>query len=344
MQLNYARPAPDFTPAGIFGRDRGLAPRQLDLCLWERGTVQEVLAAYFGSLVGLSEHTISDYRTREGWLLRVLGPWTRIESINVETLARLARKHGPDGDGSLMYVTIAKRFDYLRAACEYAAARKAIKRDDVPSLPKLPDDGKRLQRALTLVEFKQLCLALPDRFRRFATLGYFSGHHSLDLFTMTHGMIEPDHVWVDEKGEELWRGRIWRRNHKVPDCAAAWVPIEPELRAAALDWKRSQPLPDDPVVGKLWALKKAFDHACDHAGIERATPNRDLRRSFASMLSARGYGAEMIRHQLGHLGQPQFDEAGNYQRGGKSSITLRHYMRATDDLIVRELKRRRAET
>jgi len=337
-----------FAVVGAFGRDRGLSARQLDLCLWPRGTVQEVLSAYFRSLPStLSEHSIADYRTREGWLMRVLGPATDVPEITVETLARLARIHGPDGNpgegDGLMYVTITKRLEYLRAACEYAAARKVLRRDDVPVVPSLPDDGRRLQRALTLGEFRKLELALPDRFRRFAVLGYYTGQHSQDLFTMTHGMLDPDFTWLDDDGSELWRGRFWRRNHKVPDCEPMWLPMERCLRDAAKEWRRKPVAADALIVGRLWALKKNFDHACDAAGIERATPNRDMRRSFASMLLARGYSAEYARQALGHLGPVQVDDEGHYAGAAKSTIGTQHYFRMTEDLIRRELRRRRAE-
>jgi hypothetical protein len=328
----------DFTPSGPFGRDRGLAARQLDLCLWAKGSVQEVLASYFRSLQGLSENTVSDYRTREGWLMRVLGPASKVENIGIEALERIARMHGPDGDGSLMYVTIGKRFDYFKAACTYAAARKAIRKDDVPEVPKLPDDGRRLQRALTVAEYKELRLALVDRFRCFLDVGFGSGLHSCDIFQLTRGMVDPSYVWRDEDGSELWRGRVWRVNSKTPDCVPAWIPMEIELREIASKWKPASP--DELVTGHLWALKKNFDAACDKIGIERCTPNRDVRRSYASMMAARGYGLEAIRHFLGHLGPPTFDDAGKYQRAGKSSVATQHYLRGTDDLIRAELRRR----
>jgi hypothetical protein len=333
---------PDFRPAGVWGHDRGLAPRQLDLCLWPRGTVQEVLAVYFRSHKGLSEDTLKDYRTREGWLLRVLGPGTDVADINIETLEEIADTVGPEGDGSLMYVTIAKRFDYLRAACEYAVARKVIGRDDLPAMPKLPDDGRRLHRALTMAEFRELRLALPERFRRFADLGYFTGQHAVDIETTTHAMLDPHFVWLDTDGSELWRGRYWRRNKKTPDCVPMWFPMEEPLRQSVLEWQRGLVTVDSVVVGHLWAKKKNFDAACDRCRIDRCTPNRDMRRSFASMLVAKGHGLEYVRHALGHLGPVQVDGDGRYDRAGKSSVATQHYMRATEDLIRAELRMRRS--
>lgn len=334
---------PDFSPCGVFGHDRGLAPRQLDLALWPRGSVQEVLAAYFRSLEGLSEHTITDYRTRERWLLRALGPATSVEGITVETLARLARHHGPDGDGDgLMYVTIFMRYKYLRAACEYAVGRKVLRRDDVPTLPKLPDDGRRLQRALTLHEFRQLRLALQERFRRFADGGHWTGQHSIDLESMPRSALEPNYIWTDDDGEEIWRGRYLRKNHKVPSCPPLWLPMEPEFREAATEWLREPGAPSEPVIGRLWAKRQNFNAACDAAGIERCTPNRDMRRTFASMLLSRGYCTEYVRHALGHLGPVKVD-GGMYAGAGKGNVGHLHYFRMTEDLIRRELRRRKAE-
>jgi hypothetical protein len=333
----------DFAPRSAFGPDRGLAPFQMELCFYPRGTVKEALVAYLRSRTDISPDTLVDYRLREAWLLKVLGEDTAISAITIETLDHIARDRGPL-KGGIKFVTIGKRFDYFISACAYAAARRIISKDDVPVAPQLPDDSSRGGHVLVLLEFQSMRVRLTDRFRRFADIGYWTGHHTLDIKSMRFEMLEPDYRWLDpDTGDELWRGRYLRRCHKNRHCQPAWFPMERELREVALEWQRTAPTRESLVVGPLWNLKKNFDRATDELGIPRVRANLGLRSSFATMLAARGYSLEYIRQAQGHEGAPQFDNAGTFQAALKPTMDTRHYLRLSTDLITRELRRRRKE-
>lgn len=337
------RRSPDFRNAGIFGRDRGLSVHQMELPFWPKGTVKEAIVAYLKSCIDIAPDTFADYQCRAKWLLAVLGAETMISSITVETLDDVARRYGPLM-GGLKFVTIGKRYDFLVAACKYAAGRKIVGKDDVPLAPTLPDDSSRGGHVLTVLEQQAFRLGLVDRFRRFCDAGFWTGQHTRDLFDQRISMLEPDHVWLDPAtGEELWRGRWLRRNHKNVRCQDTWLPMEPEFRELATEWVREASTTHSLVVGKLWCVKKHFDAASDRLGMDRVRANLDMRSSFASMLAARGYSLEYIRQAQGHEGAPQFDNANTFQGAQKPTVGTRHYLRLTSDLIIRELRRRRAE-
>lgn len=328
-----------FEPRSVFGRDRGLAPLQLELAFWPRGSLKEALDAHLRHLPALADDTLVDYRTRSAWLLAAMGESTSLASISLETLELVAAEWGPKGKG-LMWTTIKKRFTFLLAAMKYAVGRKILRRDDVPPMPALPDDSNRGKRALPLAEFRELRMATIDQFRRFADVSYWTGFHTRDVQRVTCDWFDPHYVWRDEAtGEELWRGRYLRRNHKNTHCEDVWLPMEPELREAAIEWWRNAS-PASLVVGHVWNLSRTFHAACDRANIARVKPNQDLRRSFASMLAARGWSTEYVRVAQGHEGSPQFDDAGTFQGARKPTMDTRHYLRPTMDFLVGELRRR----
>jgi integrase len=268
-------------------------------------------------LIGeIADDTVSDYQTRKAWLCLALGESTQLSSITLETLERAASAWGPNGRG-LMWTTIKKRFTFLLAAMKYAAARRICRRDDVPDMPRLPDDSNRGKRVVTIAEFRELRLALPDRFRYFSDSSFWFGFHTRDVQRMTRSWIDPEYTWRDSDGVELWRGRYLRFNHKNKHCEENWFPMESEARESFQALLRSPGSPDGLVVGHLWCLSKTFTAACDRCGIARVKPNQDLRRSFASMLAARGWSHEYIRQAQGHEGAPQFDDAGTFQGARK---------------------------
>jgi hypothetical protein len=204
------RRKPDFVKVGPFGHDRGLAPLQLELGFWPRGTLKEALDAHLRRLIGeIADDTVTDYQTRISWLLQAFGESTKLTAISLETLEAVARAWGPPGYG-LMWTTVKKRFTFLLAALKYAAARKVecdgqrYRRDDVPDMPRLPNDSNRGKRVVTVAEFRELRLALPERFRLFADAAFWYGFHSRDIQRMTRRWIDPDYIWRDEDGTELW--------------------------------------------------------------------------------------------------------------------------------------------
>ena len=161
---------------------------------------------------------------------------------------------------------------------------------------------------------------------------------------MTRNMLDPEYQWADDDGSVLRVGRYLRKNHKNKHCEPAWLPMEKEFREVSIELLNEPGSPDSLVLGHVWSLSKALTAACDRCAIARVKPNQDLRRSFASMLAARGYSAEYIRQAQGHEGAAQFDDAGTFQGAAKPSMDTRHYLRLTRDLILNELRKTRGET
>lgn len=75
--------------------------------------------------------------------------------------------------------------------------------------------------------------------------------------------------------------------------------------------------------------------------MDRVQPDRDLRRSFSSMLAARGYSDQYIQFAQGHAGKPRFDR-GKFMGSSRPTVDDRHYVRLTTDFLVGELKLRLA--
>jgi integrase len=311
----------------------------MPLPFWGRGTLKEALDAYLAEIVDdLAEMTVRDYQDRARWLLQQFGELTHLREVTFERLHEVLRKEGPRGEG-LRGVTIKKRFVHLLAAMKFAAARGILRRDEIPQMPKIRNDGVAGARVLDLAEYKVLRMALQGRHRIFADLCFWTGHHTRDICHTLRWMLDPDFTWADDAGNVLARGRYWRRNHKNPACQETWFPMEPEFVEVSREMLAGDGHPQQKILGHVWGLSKAFAAACDRAEIPRVKPNQDLRRSFASMLSSRGYGSEYIRQAQGHEGSGEFSADGRYLRTLKPTVDTRHYLRVTNDLLVNELKR-----
>lgn len=335
----------------LFGRTApSREPAQMDLPLYPRGTLAEALCAYKAMktrMEDISESTRNDYDEYFGWFVKQLGLGCSLRSVTFETLERLYHKSRP----ALMGITIKKRYKHLVAAMKYAADRRIIHRDDVPNLPPIPNDGHPGERALELAEYKQLRLALDGRFRIFCDLVFWTGMHAKDIWRLKYSDLDPDFEWKDENGVAIWHGRYMRYNTKgrrtTVSTTPAWFPMQPEFREIAKDIVRDDWGRELLIVGRIGrVIKDWFDAAADRCGIEKVKPEKDLRRSFASMLNARGFSDSFIQFSQGHAGKPQFHN-GIYTKSSQPTIDDRHYVRLTNDFLIGELKRhlsRRADT
>jgi len=316
-------------------REEGVFVGQLDLPFWAPGTLREAIKAYLTHQCGeLSEATIRDYFERGRWLETVLGEHTRLESITILRLLDLKREHGVTGKG-LLNVTIRRRLLFLRSVLTFAAARGIIPQSQVfdIKLLKLSYDGKRGGLVHTPVQFQAFHLALPEaRFRIFATVGFWTGHHTHDIFTMERWMLDPDREMLGEDGKPYAVGGYWRRNHKNRHCKPEWFPMAPAFREAVIEHyaKTQTASRNDLIVGRVWSLCKTFAAACDRAELPRMNP-KGLRTSFSSNLLARGADEEFVRQALGQTAPPS--------RGGapakRASILHQHYAEVTPELLRR---------
>lgn len=317
---------------------------QLELPLWPRGSLlAELLAFRQMRAPFLAKDTLRDYREKEQWLCEVFGPLTPLASIGFADLERVAQREGPLGAGRVMFITMRKRFFHLIATCRYAANRKVIAPGDVPAMPILPNDSRPGERVVELKEYLQFRLALAGRFRDFADVAMGTGHRSTDIYTMTRWMLDPTYEWKDEQGEVVRLGRFWRRSNKTKGnrvrevCPPTWFPMEEWFRPIAQHLLAANPgSPDSLIVGRV-SCAKAFASACDRCQLERISPSRDMRRSYASLLLALGYGQQYIRLATGHAGSPQFSADGRFLGTKTPTVTERHYMRVTNAFVLDEI-------
>lgn len=343
--MDPARNLPEVRP--LFGRESPpREPAQLELPLWPRGTMAEALLAYRSMKLRMADIepvTLRDYDEYFRWLTEHLGVGCALKDITFERLERLYHL----ARAKLMGVTIKKRFKHLIAAMRYAADRRVISRDDVPNLPPIPNDGRPGERALELSEYKQLRLALDGRFRTFCDVVFWTGMHSKDVWRLKFSDFDPDFEWKDEAGAVIWRGRYMRYNSKnqnTPAGKPAWFPMQPEFREICQAFTPHPMERELLLVGRLGrVLKKWFDVAADRCGMEHVQPDRDLRRSFATMLAARGFSSQYVQFAQGHAGAPQFND-GIYSKSSRPTIDDRHYVRLTTDFLIGELKRYVART
>lgn len=314
---------------------------QIELPFWGRGTLREALTAYYvHQCEDIAEATMGDYAERMRWLLLVLGDERQIDTIDWALLDKVKRDYGPKGKG-LMHVTLRKRLVFLRAALRFAVARKILRADQVfdMAMLRLQPDGKRGGPVHTPTQHEAFREHLPERMRLFADVGFWTGHHSYDLFRTQKWMVDPDRELPDESGKPFAVGAYYRRNHKVRRCRPVWLPMAPEFRAVMVRWyaQHHQVDPTDFLTGRLWALCKTFAVACDRAQVPRISP-KGLRRSFSSNLLGRGVDAEYVRHALGQTAPPS--AAG--QPAQRATILHEHYGEMTPALMRRAFEILRA--
>lgn len=305
---------------------------QLELHFLGSLSLRAALDDYFArNTEGLAEATVQEYKERAGWLLRELGEGARIDRIDYDVLDSIVRRYS----ATLAHVTIKRRLVFLRAVLKFAQTRGLIEK--VPALPKLRDDSSPRTVIHTVEQWGIFRSYLPPGpFRRIYDLGFWTGHHTSDLFTMTRSMLDRDRPFFDESGREIWRGGFLRRNHKNRRCQPAWMNMQPELRLLVPELLADSGKVDGLITGSLWNVRRTFHMAADRAtsdglSVPRCSPI-DLRRSCASMLVGRGYPPEYVRQLLGHAGEDSWTQGGRTTRPTTAS---RHYMQMTPALMSR---------
>jgi hypothetical protein len=308
------------------------APVQLELAFSAGRDLRGAIADFMARMTdGLADGTLDDYRERSLWLLREFGEGTDIAAIDYDAIVAVVDRCR----GTLKNTTMKKRLTFLVAVLKLAKKRKRL--GELPDLPRLVDDSEPGHKLHTVADWNVMRTFLPSGpWRRLYDLAFWTGHHNIDLFSMQRWMLDLEREIQDEAGNVIARGAFWRRNKKVRKCKPIFVNMQPELAMACREWIDEVPSnPKALVVGKLWNTRRTLHMAADRAvaaGHENITriSLRDLRRSFASMLTGRGYPGEYVRIMLGHEG------ANSRAQGGEStrpSIATRHYFRATPALI-----------
>jgi len=301
---------------------------QLELSLWRETSMRAVIDAYVARKSDdLAAGTLVDYQERAKWLYRELGESTSVETITYAVLERLADRCR----GVIRNVTIAKRINLLLWAMRYARKRGLIA--SVPECPYLRNDGEVRTGLHTVEQWERFRLHVAaGRFRKLYDLAFWTGQHMPDVMTMQRWMLAPDRE--DFPGQA---GSFWRRNQKFRRCIPGWMPMQPEMRLLVMELLEDVgPAPDALLVGRAWNLKRTWDMAADRAAaagddLPRVTPT-DLRRSCASLLTARGWSLQAVRIFLGHA------TADGRIMGGRGearpTIAERHYLCPTPALFA----------
>jgi integrase len=304
---------------------------QLDLPLWPPTCLRSVVGDYLARHSEfLTAGTLDDYRQRARWVLDELGELTTAEAITFSRLEALADRTR----GVLRNVTVRKRIDFLRWCLAYAHDRGLA--PPPPRCPKLRNDGQVRTGHHTVDQWQTFRQHVArGRFRKLYDLAFWTGQHMPDLMSMTRGMLAPERQEVNGKGELLHRGYFWRRNQKYRRCVPGWMPLQSEALLLVTELLEDVGPGDDALlVGKVWNTKRTWDMAADRVAatsdVPRVTPT-DLRRSCASMLTARGWELQAVRIFLGHATDDGRVMGGKSER--RPSIAERHYIVATPELF-----------
>lgn len=320
---------------------------QLCLRLWPATTLRGCLLEYMDVIVPrLAAATLKDYEDRLEWLCSKLGELTPIRGLTYRRIEDLIKAEGPDGAGLLM-VTLRKRIRFLRAAVTLAYERGEAER--VWKMPmQLRDDGKRGTDFYNVEEFWKVHNELPDgMYRRHFAIGFWTGFHTEDIRRLRRKHIDPHFLWKDDKDNVLAHGRYWRMNQKNRHTLETWFPMEPELRELTIAWLAQNPdwREDSPVCGNVWGKKKVLLPAAARAGLHYVSPNRGMRRSFATMLASRGYDAEYIRQAMAHEGRATITKEDGHApvvRTNRPTMDTSHYLRPSADFIRNSVARARS--
>jgi len=296
---------------------------QLELSLWPPTSIRSVVDAYVARRCeDLAPGTLDDYRERAAWLYRELGEATPVETVTYARLERLV----DSCRGVLRNVTVGKRINFLLWCMRYARKRDLIAR--VPECPPLRNDGEVRTGLHTVEQWQRFRGHLaPGRFRKLYDLAMWTGQHMPDVMSMQRWMLAP--AREDYPGHA---GSFWRRNRKFRRCVPGWMPMQPELRLLTAELLEDVgPTADSLIAGRAWNLKRTWDMAADRAAaagedIPRVTPT-DLRRSCASLLSARGWSLQAVRIFLGHATTDGRIMGGRGEL--RPTVAERHYLGVT---------------
>jgi integrase len=218
-------------------------------------------------------------------------------------------------------VTVSKRINFLRWCLAYAHDRGLAPQP--PRCPRLRNDGQVRAGLHTVAQWELFRQHVPPgRFRKLYDIGFWTGQHMPDVMSMTRAMLTAD--------------SFYRRNQKYRRCVAGWMPLQPEAALIVRELLEDVgPAPEALIAGRAWNLKRTWDMAADRAvaaglDVPRVTPT-DLRRSCASMLTARGWDLQAVRIFLGHA------TSDGRVMGGKGemrpTVAERHYIMGTPGLF-----------
>lgn len=250
-----------------------------------------------------SEHTIRNYTSKGGTVVRVLGEHTDVHDLTLADLEAYIDKRTAE---EKMRSTIDMELRVLKAALRYASKHKRY-RGDVSSI--WPGEALRNahvphDRYLTREEYAKLAAALPGQRADYLAAYVFTGARRSEIWR-----VGPSDV-------NLARNTIRLRGTKT-EGADRVVPIAAELRPVVE--RRLRECEGGPLWPE-WEEWDVFRRACERAKIEGVSPN-DLRRTFCSWLAQANVpllvtvrlmghrSAEMVTNVYAHFGADDLQAA-----------------------------------
>jgi integrase len=286
----------------------GRAPRSS-----RKYTVNEAVAEWLeGGLPGRSERTKNAYKEALAPLLARIGHRPLRELTAMETrkgLESLAAQY------STRYLQIAR--NSLERAIRFAQVHERVGRNVAELIE--ADQGRvgRLSKSLTLAEAEELLKAADgERLVPYIVVSLLSGIRTEEIRALRW-----EHVHLDDRPEsvryiDVWRAdraggdtktRKSRRSLRLPDlCAEALVKQKEQQDRdrliAGTKWRENGLVFASAVGTPLLAgnVRRAFRSITKRAGLQGQWTPRELRTSFASLLSETGMAIEEISHLVGH--------------------------------------------
>jgi integrase len=226
-------------------------------------------------------------------LHRLLGPSTKIKDLTagkVETYqqTRLAEPSPRHLGQNVRPATVNKEVTCLKTILNRAVRHGKLDQNPVAKARKLPENNVRM-RILSQDEFRKLLTACADHLRPVVLTAYCTGMRRSEILNLTWNEVD------------LKTGFIRLAARRTKTNTARSVPLHPHVRAMLGRLPRE--LRTDKVFlrkGKPFGdLKKAFQGACERAGIEDFTFH-DLRHCALNSLRLAGNDYFRIMAASGH--------------------------------------------
>lgn len=248
----------------------------------------------------------NDYQIRMEWLLRrfrdcALEDLCGARGYEAMLAAYREERAKPDG---IKNISLKKRFKFLIRALKFAAARELIRKDQIPTMPKLPNDESFVTEFYTLDEYRRVRHALPTEYHRCCwDVGYWTGMHRKDIYETLRQHLDIHRVIRNAEGKRAGSGMYFFRNTKTKRHQACWLPMDEEFRACVSEYLEEHPEigEADPIVGAFSKPSQWLRPACKRAGVP-FRPYKQLRQSRFKFLEDKGLAFGDLRYVMGHIG------------------------------------------
>jgi integrase len=225
-----------------------------------------------------AEGTRRMYEQKGGHLLRILGD---VDIGEIERGDAIAYTHQRTAEGAHTH-TIQKEMVTLRKTLKVAHEIRPLPRSPVDVVPSFKARYRPRVRHLAPMDLERLMPCVPP---------------ARKLWVMTAVYVGACLGELERMDWRHFNWRVWtvRIQGTKTDSRARDVPIPLPLRP----WLIAQRKPAGLLFGRWGNVRRDLGVYCDHAKIDRVTPN-DLRRTFASWMKQAGVDSSAVAGLMGH--------------------------------------------